>query len=570
MKFEQIVKLWNYLSPRRKKQYIILLIFMMFTSIVEVFSIGSVVPFLAAITSPEILFNDARFVPLLKNLNINKPSELLLPATLIFMVASLLSGATRLFLSYATNMLSVVTGAEMSKEIYQKTLYQPFAVHNNRNSSEVISGIMGKSNNVISYVLQPILTVLSSFFIISAILASLMLMEPYVTIGSFSMFGFMYIYIAYRTKRKLVSNGEVINKNLTYIYKSLQEGLGGIREVILDGSQKFYIELYSQSDLPYRKAMADNSYLSSKPRYIMEAFGMAAMAIFAYVSAVNTNSILAIVPILGSLALGAQKLLPIFQQVYASWANVKGAEKIMDDVLGLLGQKMPETSDSDGNQKKLKFENLIEVKDLNFRYNSELPPILTNFNLKIEKGSRVGIIGKTGAGKSTLVDIIMGLLEPESGKILIDGVALDAQNLRPWQRNLAHVPQSIFLADTSILENIALGIPKGQIDIDKIKLAARQAQIGEFVESLPDGYNTYVGERGVRLSGGQKQRIGIARALYKEASVIVFDEATSALDNETEQAVMEAINQLDKSLTIIIIAHRLSTIENCDNIVSLT
>jgi len=355
---------------------------------------------------------------------------------------------------------------------------------------------------------------------------------------------------------------------LSQIYKSLQEGLGGIREVILDGSQKYYLDLYKVADLPYRKALADNVYLSAQPRFLMEALGMTLLAVIAFFFTSNGGTFHAYLPILGSMAMGAQKLLPLLQQLYSSWSIMKGGESVLNDTLDFLDQKISEIHLVKSSE-KLQFNSKIEIKDVSFRYSKDSDLVLQNFSLKISKGSRFGFIGKTGAGKSTLIDLIMGLLIPTNGFILIDDIVLTEEIIPSWQRKISHVPQSIYLSDTSIYENIALGVPKEEINFERVHIAAKKAQIGDFIESLPEKYSTFVGERGVRLSGGQRQRIGIARALYKEASVIIFDEATSALDSETEKAVMESIEALDKDLTILIIAHRLSTIEKCDMIVEL-
>jgi ABC-type multidrug transport system fused ATPase/permease subunit len=295
---------------------------------------------------------------------------------------------------------------------------------------------------------------------------------------------------------------------------------------------------------------------------------MVIIAALAYFLITRSNNAGQVLPMLGTFVLGAQRLLPSMQIVYGNWAlilsNLAGAEVVLQALEAPLG---PEWNQPSG--KRLPFDRMIVFRDVSFRYAGEQPPILDRFNLTISKGSKVGFVGKTGSGKSTTVDLLMGLLEPSSGAIEIDGQALDGSTRRAWQKQIAHVPQSIFLADASIGDNIAFGIDPVTIDHDRVRNAAQQAALTDFIESLPQGYETRVGERGVRLSGGQRQRIGIARALYKQASVLVFDEATSALDMETETAVMEAVRELPAGLTVLIIAHRLTTVENCDEIVTL-
>lgn len=296
---------------------------------------------------------------------------------------------------------------------------------------------------------------------------------------------------------------------------------------------------------------------------------MVLIALLAYVLFQQSDGASKAIPVLGALALGAQRLLPVLQQAYGAWTSILGGQASLQDVLELLDQPLPDYANQPPVEPQ-SFQQQIRLNNISFRYSPHSPWVLENINLTIFKGGRVGIIGATGSGKSTLLDIVMGLLQPTNGELKIDDQVITTGNHRAWQAHIAHVPQAIFLADSSIEENIAFGVPKDQIDHERVKLAARQARIADIIETWPQQYKTFVGERGIRLSGGQRQRIGIARALYKRADVIIFDEATSALDNETEQAVMQAIEGLSENLTILIIAHRLTTLKNCTQIVELT
>jgi len=293
---------------------------------------------------------------------------------------------------------------------------------------------------------------------------------------------------------------------------------------------------------------------------------MILIAILAYLLGKSDDGLKTALPILGSMALGAQRLLPVLQQAYGSFTAILGAQGSLVDTLSLLDQPLPTDNLVED---KIELNDCLSINNLSFKYGKDLPYILQNLNFQIKKGSKVGIIGSTGSGKSTLLDLIMGLLLPTNGYISIDGNRLNFESIRAWQNNISHVPQTIFLADSSIMENIAFGVPKDEIDFERITITAQKAKIHNDIISWEDGYNTQVGERGVRLSGGQRQRIGIARALYKQANFIVFDEATSALDDQTEKGVMDAIESLDKSLTIIIVAHRLTTLQNCDKIIEV-
>ena len=560
--------LWNNLSKRRQKQFWLLLILMTVASISEIVSVGAILPFLAALTSPEQLYQHQLMQPVIQILNITEPSQLMLPLSILFIIAALLAGVIRLVLLYGITKFSYAVGADLGINMYRRTLYQEYAVHISRNSSEVINGIISKTNTVIGGVLFPTLSLISSIILLVGIISILLLINTTVALSASIGFGLFYWLVIRITGARLKENSQIIAEQSTQLIKALQEGLGGIRDVLIDGAQPFYCQLYRNADLPFRRASGDNVFISGSPRYAMEAIGMALIAGFAYLITQQEGSTVTVIPILGALALGAQKLLPMLQQAYAAYSAIKGSKSSFEDVLNLLDQPLPEYSEH-LSINPICFEDGIKLTDLGFRYTVDSQRVLKNINLTIKKGARIGIIGATGSGKSTLLDIVMGLLLPTEGEIIIDNQPLNKKNYRAWQAHIAHVPQNIFLSDGTIEENIAFGMPKEKIDYQQVIKSAKEAQISELIEQWKDGYQTFVGERGVRLSGGQRQRIGIARALYKQADVIIFDEATSALDDDTEWAVMGAIKELKEGLTIFIIAHRLTTLKGCDSIIKL-
>ncbi|AEF99586.1 ABC transporter ATP-binding protein [Methylomonas methanica] len=566
--YQLLNRLWHHITPRRRWQFGLLLLLTLLASFSEIFSIGAVLPFLGMLTTPERVFEHALMQPVIKVLDLTMPEQLLLPLTLVFGGAVLIAGFLRLLLLWASTRLSFASGADLSLSIYRRTLYQPYAVHCGRNSSEVIGGISGKANSVIYSIILPFLMLVSAGVMLIAILVTLLSVEPIIALVAFGGLGLIYILIIRLTRKKLLSDSQCIARESVQVIKSLQEGLGGIRDVLIDGSQATYCQIYRSADLPLRRAQGNSAFISASPRYGMEALGMLLIIALAYSLAREPDGISKAIPVLGALALGAQRLLPVLQQAYSSWSAIQSGQAALQDALDLLDQPLPDYADRPPAQ-PLPLERAICLKDLGFRYSAQTPYILMHINLTIPKGSRVGFIGTTGSGKSTLLDIVMGLLQPTEGALLIDGYPVTSADNRTWQAHIAHVPQAIFLADSTIEENIAFGVPKGQIDSKRVRLAAKQAQIADSIESWPKQYQTFVGERGVRLSGGQRQRIGIARALYKQADVIIFDEATSALDSETEQAVMQAIEGLSKDLTLLIIAHRLTTLKNCTQIVEL-
>lgn len=565
---ELLKRLWHHINPRRRGQFGLLLLLMVCASFAEILSIGAVLPFLAVLTAPERIFQLPAAQPFIRAVGFTSASQLLFPLTITFGVAALISGSMRLLLLWASTRLCFATGADLSISIYRRTLYQPYSVHVARNSSEVISGISGKANGVIGNIIVPTTNLISSSIMLIAILTALLSLNPVIAMAAFGGFGFIYIFIIKLTKKQQLLNSKCIAHESTQVIKSLQEGLGGIRDVLIDGSQAAYCQIYRNADSPLRKAQGNNSFIGASPRFGIEALGMMLIALLAYALAMQPDGIAKAIPVLGALALGAQRLLPVLQGAYGSWSSIQGGQISLRDTLDLLDQPLPDYVDQPV-AKPLPFRQLISLKNLSFRYTEQTPWVLQNLDLTIPKGSRIGFIGITGSGKSTLLDIVMGLLSPTDGALEIDGQPIVTGNNRAWQAHIAHVPQAIYLADSTIEENIAFGVPKGKIDQNRVKQAAQKAQIADIIETWPKKYQTYVGERGIRLSGGQRQRIGIARALYKQADVIIFDEATSALDNETEQAVMQSIESLGDDLTVLIIAHRLTTLKNCTQIVEL-
>ena len=537
-------------------------------SFAEILSIGAVLPFLAVLTNPDRIFQFSGAKLFINFIGIVSPEQLLFPLTIGFGLAALVSGGMRLLLLWASTRLSFAVGADLSINIYRRTLYQPYSIHASRNSSEVISGISTKANSVIGAIITPALTLISSSIMLVVILLALISIDPIIALSAFGGFGSIYAIIIRINRGRMLINSENIARESTQLIKSLQEGLGGIRDVLIDGCQAVYCQIYRNADLPLRQAQGNSSFINQSPRFLIEALGMMLIAMLAYALARQPDGISKAIPVLGALALGAQRLLPVLQAAYAAWSNIQTGQVSLQDTLELLDQPLPEYVDQPP-AKPITFQQQIVLKQLSFRYTPQTPWVLKNVDLTIKKGSRIGFIGLTGSGKSTLLDVIMGLLESNEGTLEIDNQVITTHNTRQWQVHIAHVPQAIFLADSTIQENIAFGVPINKIDHVLVKKAAQKAQISDIIETWPNKYNTFVGERGIRLSGGQRQRIGIARALYKQANVIIFDEATSALDNKTEQAVMQSIESLGKDLTVLIIAHRLTTLQNCDQIVEL-
>ena len=563
-----IRRLWNQLSRRRKRQFALVFVMMLSSAALEIASLGAVVPFIAVLVDPAKSLDYPLVGRLASMVGAERPADLVLPLTVGFGLLALTAGAVRLLVLWATTRLSVLTGADLSFEAYRRTLYQPYRVHADRNSSEVISGVLVKVDSVSQAVLQPIQTLGGSALVVVAVVGVLLAIDPVAAISAMVGLGGCYGAVVAVSRKRLARNGETISTERTRVFRVLQEGLGGIREVLLGGTQRHYLEVYRSADVPLRRARAANLFLGSGPRYVMEALAVTMISALAYVYSRSEGGVAAALPVLGALAIGGQRLIPALQQGYSSWATITGSGALIRDAVALLEQPV-EDAHLGPDPEPLGLRSEIRFRDVGFRYSEDGPWVLAGLNLTIPKGARVAIVGATGSGKSTILDLLMGLLEPTTGAIEVDGLELTVARRRAWQRSISHVPQHVFLTDASFAENIALGDHPEAIDMDRVRHAAEQASLLEFIESGPTGFTAEVGERGIRLSGGQRQRIGIARALYRLTDLLVLDEATSALDNVTEREVSAAIDVGTPDLTVLIVAHRLSTVEHCDLIVEL-
>ena len=573
-------EIWEHFSPRRKIQTFLLSALMLLGGFAEAISLSLVVPFLAAIAAPENVLNHKNTQLLLfffkrvgHQLGVQTeglktdPHQLLFLLAYAFIGAALFAGLIRLALVWTSARFAGAVGTDLGVEVYTRTLCQPYSAHLKKNSSHLISSLTTKIT-LTTISVSAFLNLITSLIIILFLIGALLLVSAVVTLTTGGILGVAYGILTLVSHRKLATYSRRISFENNLMVKLLQEGLGGIRDILLDGTQALYAKLYQKADAILRRAHANITILGLSPRYLMETVGIVIFSSLALALMQGSDSLKSALPVLGALALGVQRMLPALQQGYQAWSTIQGYQESNQEVVDLLQQPLPQWAHLPQPAPML-FKNEVRFDNIKFTYSANGPVVFEGLSFTIPKGSRVGFVGKTGSGKSTCLDLLMGLLEPTEGQILIDGIPLTPKNLRAWQRNIAHVPQSIYLSDSTIAENIAFGIPAAKIDMNRVREAARQARIAEFIESSPKAYQALVGERGIRLSGGQRQRIGIARALYKQAQVMVFDEATSSLDQETEDSVMQSINLLKSDLTILIIAHRTSTLSKCEKIINL-
>jgi len=562
-------KLYGHVSARRKKQFLALFGLMLLSSVAEVISLSAVIPFIGVITQPEVLFTADWMQPLNRFFGFETSQDLLVPVAVAFALAALLAGAMRLTLLWVTIRLGNAVGADLSIEIYKRTLYQPYAVHISRNSSDIISGITQKVVLTSSLLMQ-LAALITSVFLFLSILGVLFVATPTMALFACITFGGSYLFVAKVTRSGLRKNSEIVATKQTHVVKTLQEGLGAIRDVLLSGSQALYLNSYGKAFVQMQHADGKNRFISQSPRYAMEAIALALMAGFVWILILQEGGTANALPMLGLLAFGAQRILPLMQQIFGSWSSIIGSTAAMWEVVEFLDQPSVD-DDVFRDVAPLDFKQTIGFENVTFAYSEDATPILRDVSFSIPKGATVGIIGPTGSGKSTLIDLVTGLIAPSAGLITVDQQSIsEGPARRRWQSLISHVPQTIFISDATIAENIAFTSLEAGVDLERVETAARSACLDSFIERSDKGYATEVGERGVRMSGGQRQRLGIARALYRSGSVLVLDEATSALDNATEAKVMESVNALERDLTIFMIAHRISTLLNCDFILRVS
>ena len=559
--------LWLHVPKFRQKQLLFIILLMFISSVAEVISIGLVVPFLATLANPEMIFNFELAQPIVKFFNIVEPDQVVYPFILLFLCAVLFSGVVRLIMLSTLIKMGQFIGADLSVNIYSKTLRQNYSQHMTKNSSEVIAGLTQKTNGIVTLVILPVLFILSGSLVLFLVIVTFLLFEPLLSIIAFVGFGSIYFFIVLLSKKRLSTDSEIISYQQVEIYKNIQESLSGIREIIIDGTQNYFYDIFKKTDFLLRKSLASIQIISSVPRVGIETLGLILVSVIAFYLVKDSDGISEVLPVLGAFALAAQKMLPVMQQIYSSVTNIKAGKMILSDTLDLLDQPI---NNLDYKNDKLNFKNNLTLSDVSFSYDKDKKPVLSNINLNITKGSWIGFFGKTGGGKSTLLDIILGLLHPSKGKLTVDGIEITEKNYRGWHQNIANIPQNIILSDDTITNNIAFGIKKNEINQTKILNAVKQAKIYADINSFDKKFDTVVGENGVRLSGGQKQRIAIARALYKNANVLILDEATSALDAETEKLIIKEIKKIKKRITVIMVSHRLSTLkDNCNAIVEV-
>ena len=562
-----VFRLRSQLSKPRKKQIFLLFVLMLALSFAEAISLASIVPFIGVFINPDIFYTHPWLVFFINFFEIKNNNELFLFVSAAFILIIILSFFIRLLFLFLSHKITTYTEADFKTKIFQYNINQSYSYHLEQNSNIVMSNIMQKTQ-AISAFLNANIQILSSLMIFVFVMTILVLIKPIITISIVLVLILFFILVSSINRKKILKNSETISKNQNKIVDIFQDSVGYIGEITLYSLQNIFITKFNKFSYQIAESFKYNKNIGESPRIYLEYFALISLTILIFFLNQSKNEITDSLTILAALGLGAQKILPLINRIHSSYTNMRSLQIIIKDTLDILDKSKSENFKELFSEKIL-LKNFIKLNNVYFSYNDNKNQILKNINLEIKKGSKVGIKGTTGSGKSTLGNIIISLLNPTQGQLYIDDILINHQNKLAWQKNIAIVPQNVFLNDVSIAENIAIGIEPKDINLEKVKKFAKLAQINNFIEKTPHQYNEKVGEKGIRLSGGQRQRIGIARALYREAKVILFDEATNQLDEETENLIMQSIQDFDSEITVVFITHRLSTLKYCDQIIDL-
>ncbi len=555
-----------FLQPKERVNVTILLFLMLVGVCLEALGIGLVIPTLAIFSQHDIAEKYPAIRPLLQLLGNPDSNTLLIGGVLLLFVVYLFKAVYLGMLAWGQNRFISNLEARLSLRLFTIYLRQPYVFHLQRNSAILTQNVITEVGVFTNNVVTPALQLITESLVIVALCIMVVLIEPVgsmiiITIFSLTGFGFMKL-----TKKRMTRWGEIRQLHDGMRLLHLQQGLGGAKDVKLLGRDSEFLNRYKVHTNARASVVQLNATVQQLPRLLMELLTIAAFALLVITTLAQGGAIGDIIPKMGLFAVAAFRLIPSINRILAASQALKYCSPVIDILQKEFELPVEENDKPEASSKS--FNNQLVLQNILYTYPEAPSPALNNISLTIKQGTSVGFIGKSGSGKSTLVDILLGLLTPDSGSIEADGLDIQ-KNMRGWQNQIGYVSQSIYLTDETLRNNIAFGLPAEDIDEECVKKAVSAAYLTEFVEQLPEGLDTIVGERGVRLSGGQRQRIGIARALYHNPPILVLDEATSALDIATEKEVMQAVNALQGSKTIIIVAHRLSTIEKCDTVYNL-
>lgn len=565
-------ELFALLTPDQRRSYLSLQVMMMLMAFMEMLGIASIGPFMALVADMQLLETNAVLNKLYLASGVSTHTDFLFITGFVVLLTLGFASILSIFTTWRLSLFAFSVGTEFSDRLYRYYLQKDWLFHASGSSAQLTKQISTEAYRVTNSIILPFIEMNARIVLALFISVSIFIYNPMIASIGIILFTSGYILIYKVIRNRIALYGENISTTSTDRFRLMNEGFGGIKDLLLYNRSSEFVHQFEQSGKVFARAQGVNTALSYAPRYLMELLAFGSMISLILVLLITRDGNLSqVLPVLGIYALAGFKLLPALQQMYYSITTIRGNtaafDSIKEDLLAsLLVDNEQGANSAIKNQRVIDLANFrnIRLNNVSFTYPDKKMPALIDINIDIPINSTVGFVGESGSGKSTTIDLILGLISPSAGQLMLDDLVIEGENLQVWQKNIGFVPQSIFLSEGSITENVAFGLCSEDTDLEKVKQAIKLAHLEPLVNSLPKGLDTKVGERGVQLSGGQRQRIGIARALYNQADVLVFDEATSALDGITEKVIMDSIQELSGQKTIVMIAHRLKTVKNCD------
>lgn len=563
-----LAKIRDILTPAERRKGVWMLLLVVLMAAAETLGVLSIMPFLSVLGRPAVIHENPWLQRAFSAAGFAGSRQFIVALGIASICVVIASSAFKVATQHSINRFVHMLRHSISSRLLSRYLRQPYDFFLSRNSSDLSKNILSETDQLLFNLVQPLSQLIAQGAVILAMALLVFFYDPLVALGILLAVSLLYGTIYTLVRKRLARSGaERVMANRSR-YQACNEALGGIKDVKITHSVAAYGERFNVSSRLYSRHLATSDTLSQTPLYMVEAVGYTGLILIALLLMLRSGDIGHVLPALGLYGFAAYRLLPAAQIVYRGFAKLKFSSPALDAIHRDLLLPEPPESSARGT---LAPQREIRLSGIRFAYPSTPDrPVLDGFDLAIPANTSLGIAGRSGAGKSTVMDLLLGLLQPQAGTLEIDGVAVDAGNVAAWQRSIGYVPQHIFLLDASVAANIAFGVPEREIDMQAVERAARAAQLHDFIAGeLPDGYATFVGERGIRLSGGQRQRVGIARALYRDPPVLFFDEATSALDAQTEEAVNEAIRGLSGDKTIVVIAHKEASLRGCDEVTNI-
>ena len=557
-------KIFSVLTHAEKKNFIILLLTSFVVAILEVFGVALIMPFISVTSNPNIINQNDTLEMVYNYLNFSSTNDFIIFLGLIYLVFLIFSQIFKAIVTFFQLRFIFMREASISKRLLESYLKQPYSWFLDKHSGELGKSILSEVSEAIHYSIHPLLKLISQSALAFVLIILIVIVNPYVALITTLFLVFLNQFIFNRLKQGISDKGIQKVKSNKKRFTSVVEAFGAIKEIKLNGIEKVYTKRFSKSAKEFANTNSSIQIISIIPKYLLETFMFGFLILFIIISILNGLNINDTLPTLTLFAFASLRLVPSAQQIFASMSKIHFSNSGLDVIIKQLNDDK-ESKLSINHKNKLSILKSVDIKSLSFSYPESTNLALNDINISIPLGSKIGLVGYTGSGKTTLVDIFLGLLKPNEGHVFVDENKIDLSNIREWQNSIGYVPQQIYLSDQTIAENIAFGLSIEELNLNQVKKVAKMARIHDFISSeLEEGYMTKVGERGVRLSGGQRQRIGIARALYNNPSLLILDEATSALDNVTERSVMDSITNEFINLTMIVIAHRLNTVRMCN------